>query len=302
MVLTYVVGPEDAGAKVHTVLRQRLLLSRRMIIALKRQPLGVTLNGRHARVVDLVREGDVVAADLPSFLGDLIPSAEWLEPVYENEHVSVYDKPAGMAVHPSKKHFGGTLGNIHAARMSALGADTVFRPLGRLDRDTSGLVLTARNMHAAAVLKGRIDKVYYAVAEGVFGQTEGTVDAPLEREHPDARRRVVREDGKPAVTHYRVLRQAGDCALLRLVLETGRTHQIRVHMAHLGHPLSGDALYGGRDNAARRHLLHCGEMTITPPGSPPVTVRAGLPREFLDRLAEGGAGDGSCPPGPAADL
>jgi 23S rRNA pseudouridine1911/1915/1917 synthase len=139
----------------------------------------------------------------------------------------------------------------------------VFRAVNRLDRDTSGLVVVAKHQHSANALSGKIAKEYTAIACGEIEAEVGTVDAPIQRLAPERQIRIVSEDGQHAVTHYQVLARGCGYTLMKLTLETGRTHQIRVHMAHIGHPLAGDAMYGGSLVDIQRQALHCGRVEFT---------------------------------------
>lgn len=228
-------------------------VSSRLIKKLKRQNNGITRNGILIRSIDMVENGDIISlnADDERFLepnGNLNVNI-----AYENEYAIVFDKPAFMPVHPSIKHQGDTLGNYFAY----LHSDLTFRPVNRLDRNTSGLCVVAKNPHSANMLQNRIKKTYYAV---VCGKTDeyGTIDAPIARENETIILRTVREDGKQAVTHYRTLAQNNEYSLVEINLETGRTHQIRVHFSHIGFPLAGDELYGGYLKDIKRQALHCG--------------------------------------------
>ena len=228
-------------------------VSSRLIKKLKRQNNGITRNGILIRSIDMVENGDIISlnTDDERFLepnGNLNVSI-----AYENEYAIIFDKPAFMPVHPSIKHQGDTLGNYFAY----LHSDLTFRPVNRLDRNTSGLCTVAKNPHSANMLQNRIKKTYYAV---VCGKTNsyGTIDAPIARENETIILRTVREDGKQAVTHYRTIAQNDEYSLVEIHLETGRTHQIRVHFSHIGFPLAGDELYGGSLKDIKRQALHCG--------------------------------------------
>ena len=196
------------------------------------------------------------------------PQAIPLRVVYETSHLALIDKPAGMAVHPTLNYPCDTLANGWAGRLAAEGRQGPCRPVNRIDKGTSGLVLCAKNAYAAAFLPGQVEKVYLAVAEGEMPPGEGTVDAPIGRGEGILQRCVV-PDGQPSRTHYQVLAAGGGYSLLRVRLETGRTHQIRVHMAHIGHPLAGDWLYGhGPGPDIQRQALHCFAMCLPAmPGS-----------------------------------
>lgn len=235
-------------------------VSKRLLTKLKQTENGITVNGVHRRVIDRIFAGDTVELCL-SDSGALESNPELCVPrAFENEDFVVYDKPVNMPVHPSVKHQGDTLGNCFAADYPGL----KFRPVNRLDRDTSGLCLVAKNAYYAALLQGAAEKIYYAVVCGhITG--EGTIDLPIARERDSIIKRVVREDGQRAVTHYKAIGGNGKYTLLEIHLETGRTHQIRVHLSHIGCPLAGDDLYGGDISCTDSQALHCGELIINLP-------------------------------------
>lgn len=235
-------------------------VSNGLLRRLKGSDGGIKINGEPARAVDTVKSGDIIT--LFSDESSTIEANFGLKApiVFENSAVTIFDKPAGMPVHPSARHRSDTLGNFFAAIYPEL----VFRPVNRLDKDTSGLCLIAKNSHTANILQGSCKKVYYAAAHGIT-DISGTIDAPIARERDSIITRCVRDDGRRAVTHYRRIAANDKYSLLEIELETGRTHQIRVHFSHIGHPLAGDDLYGGARTDISRHALHCGKMTFTCP-------------------------------------
>ena len=239
-------------AKLEDFLIKDAGVSKRLISRLKRTENGITRNGSLIRTIDTVNTGDTKILE-PNFrLG--VPIA------FENENLVVFDKPVGMPVHPSIKHQGDTLGNFFAAKYP----DITFRPVNRLDRDTSGLCITAKNAFAAAALQNSVKKVYYAVVTGYI-DGEGTIDAPIAREKDSIIKRTVRQDGQRAVTHYKAIKSGKKYSLIEIKLETGRTHQIRVHFAYIGHPLAGDDLYGGSTEDICCQALHCGLLCFREP-------------------------------------
>ncbi|MGN0612516.1 MAG: RluA family pseudouridine synthase [Porcipelethomonas sp.] len=245
-------------------------ISKRMLSRLKRTENGMTRNGELIRTVDRVCCGDVIVLSFEDSK-TLEPNRElYVTAAFENENIIVFDKPAGMPVHPSIKHQGDTLGNYFAYRFPGL----TFRPVNRLDKDTSGLCLTAKNAVSAAALQENAEKIYYAAVSGYI-DGEGTIDAPIAREKESIIKRVVREDGQLAVTHYRAVVSGDRYSLLEIHLETGRTHQIRVHFAHIGHPLAGDDLYGGSREHIACQALHCGQLSFKEPVTgEEITVRS----------------------------
>ena len=271
--ITYPITPAHAGMSVERYLKQEHGYSTRTLVKLKHYPPGLQLNGQHARTVDLLQAGDTLAV---TFLDSqehgvehFIRSNRRVEIPYEDDDLLVFNKPADMPCHQSCGHAADTLANVFAAHCDHLGLDLMYRPLNRLDRDTSGAVLVAKNRFAAAKVTNNFHKTYQAILLGCPPQPQGRVDAPIRREFPEEMRRIVAPDGQRAVTNYRVLAQGTvegqPLSLVDFVLETGRTHQIRVHMAHLGCPVLGDELYGQKSELIPRQALHCRHIAFPQP-------------------------------------
>ncbi len=261
-------------------LRTHAGVSAHMLKRLKTVPDGMTRNGIPIRSIDPVRRGDCIRLHYPEAATQTPNPALTVPVVYESEQIMICDKPAGMPVHPSMLHRSDTLANWFAAAYPASG----FHLINRLDRNTSGLCMIAKTAYAANALRNRVEKRYYALTGAGLSGT-GTVDAPIGRVQDSVMTRCVRADGRPAVTHYRVIRQTEICTLAELLPETGRTHQIRVHMAHIGYPLLGDDLYGGDCTLMQSHALHCGRLTFPEPVSGEVqTVTAPLRPEMEEVL------------------
>lgn len=255
--LTFVVPPEWDGVKLEAFLKKRCGFSSRTVTRTRQRPMGFCMDGRHIRTVDAVRAGSIISVDMGEECCRT-PPGEAVETVYRDRHFVVFDKPHAMPTHASLAHPDATLANAFAALEGVGGRK--FRPVGRLDRDTSGLVAAALHPHAAHFWAGRIKKGYLALAGGRL-EGEGTVDAPIFTDPAEARREV-KEGGAAAVTRWQSLFCGGEFTLLALFPQTGRTHQLRVHMAHLGHPLLGDELYGGGTGKILRQALHCAVMRI----------------------------------------
>ncbi len=269
--LRYEITTEHEGLNVERYLKQVHGYSSRTIVKLKHYEKGMYLNGAHTRTIDPLRAGDVLEI---TFLDSqehgvehFIRSNRQVEVVYEDSDLVVFNKPSGMPCHQSCGHAADTLANVFAAHCDRLGMDLMYRPLNRLDRDTSGAVLVAKNRFAAATVTNNFHKTYQAILDGVPPMQEGRVDAPIRREFPEEMRRIVASDGQRAVTNYRVLAQKDGLSLVDFVLETGRTHQIRVHMAHLGCPVLGDEMYGRKSERIGRQALHCRMISFPQPVS-----------------------------------
>lgn len=263
-VMTFVVPPELDGIEVQKFLRRFCGVSARLLSQLKRTQEGMQANGVHIRSIDKLHAGDRMTLTLPESVSTAQPVDLPITVVYEDDDVLAVNKPPFMTVHPVHGHQNDTLANAVAAYSLKTGRHFTFRPVNRLDKDTSGLVLIAKNPYAAAILPKTIEKVYMALCEGNL-EGSGTIDAPIKLMEGHTIQRKVAVDGKRAVTHYEVLKNAYNHTLLRIILETGRTHQIRTHFSSIGHPLAGDDMYGGSRQYFERQCLHCAEMRFLSP-------------------------------------
>ena len=263
--LSYIIGEEFDGKRVMEYLRGKLCFSSRLVKLLKKQPDGIMLNSHHVRTIDIIHTGDALEINIPD---DDIPAeaSDVSAPVvYADDDIIVFNKPAFMPVHPTRNHQGDTLANVYASYLSKKGISATFRPINRLDRDTTGLVVCGINQYSASRLTNNVNKVYYAVASGRL-EGSGTIDAPIARCDERLITRMVSDEGDRAVTHWQVVSNKSDTeTLLRITLETGRTHQIRVHFSHMGYPLIGDTMYGSADSRISRQALHCAEVEFCHP-------------------------------------
>lgn len=256
--LSFTVRAEDEGRDLRHFVRRRLGLSARVLTALKYEG-EMLLNGAPARSVDRLRSGDVVTLTLFDAPGDYEPVESPFAVLWENEDFLVIDKPAGMPVHPSPGHDCDSVLNA-AAWYYRAAPDFVFRPLYRLDRDTTGALVLAKNKFAAGAV---LEKTYTAVCEGTVPPC-GVIDAPIGLKPGHTIERCT-GCGARAVTAYRRLAADGAHSLVVFRLETGRTHQIRVHMASIGHPVAGDDLYGGGTDRTAQQMLRCTSVRIVSP-------------------------------------
>lgn len=288
--ITFTVAQDMNGISVYNFLRAKCNVSYRLIKRLKRVPMGITSNGRHIRTIDALQGGDSVTLNIPDDENPTVPNELPIDIIYEDEHIAVINKSSGMPVHPAREHVTDTLANAFSAHLIARGeSNSAFRVINRLDRDTTGLVLTAKNSHAASLLHGHTDKVYYAICQGLLTGS-GTIDAPIRIMEGHGIQREVGEGGVSAVTHWTALKNmhitapngnTHDLTLLKIHLETGRTHQIRVHFTSLGMPLAGDDMYGGSWDLIKRQALHCGQLNFCHPVTgEPMEFKAPLPRDM----------------------
>ena len=273
-IFTYTIPPEYDGVKLEHYLRSAHKYSGRIIVALKKKPEYVQYNGVHIGMVDPVFSGGEVQIQLED-QPHIPPNPDLkVEIVYEDDDVVVFNKPSGMPVHPSRNHAFDTLGNFFAAHCIQTGQALIFRPVTRLDADTTGLCVVAKNSLSCSKLSGKVNKEYVALVSsrcqtGMGAEVlaeEGTIDAPLARVDGTAIKRCVDfEQGKRAVTHFRVMDRGEKYTIVKVWTETGRTHQIRVHFSYIGHPLAGDALYGGDQSDFFGHALHCARVSFLHP-------------------------------------
>ena len=285
---------EEAGRTVQEILVGSMRVSRRMIQRLTRAR-GILVNRRTAYLKRAVRAGDLVAARTNTEEeSGLAPVRMDLAVAYEDADLLAVDKPPFLLVHPTSPHHTATLAHGVANHLARQGIRSKVRPLHRIDRDTSGLVLFAKT----AVAHHRLDlqlrdhtlrREYLAIVEGVVEPDAGEIDAPIGAHPTQANLRAAREDGEPALTRFRVLERFRRATSLALELETGRTHQIRVHLAHLGHPLVADRQYGARPTPLfTRQALHSARMEfLQPTSSRSISVEAPLPedlRALMERL------------------
>ena len=286
------IGPKLAGVKVDTLLKKHLGLSGTVVRRIKWLSDGILVDGRRVNTRFVPQTGQVLSVRLsdPERRSGIVPAPGPLDIVYEDEDIIVLNKAPGVPVHPGPGHFSDTIGNFLLDYYDSRGIEADFHPVHRLDRGTSGLLAVAKHPHAQEVLKNQLHtpdfrRVYLAVCEGAPAPAAGVVDAPLGPRPGSLVEQMVRPDGKEARTRYEVLEVYGRRALLRLELDTGRTHQIRVHMAHLGHPLTGDFLYGAEaPELISRPALHSAELTLRHPVTGELlSFRAPMP-EDMERL------------------
>jgi 23S rRNA pseudouridine1911/1915/1917 synthase len=271
--LELTVTSELAGVKVDTLLKKRLGLSGTVVRRIKWLEDGILVDGVRVHTDFRPAAEQVLSVRLsdPRRNSGIVPAPGPLDIVYEDEDVIVLNKAPGVSVHPGPGHFDDTLGNFLVEYYEKTEQEADFHPVHRLDRGTSGLIAAAKHPHAQEALKNqlhteRFKRVYLAVCQGVPDPPTGAVDAPLGPKPGSLMEQMVRPDGKRARTHYETLEARNGRALLRLELDTGRTHQIRVHMAHIGCPLTGDFLYGTEDRALiPRPALHSAELSFRHP-------------------------------------
>lgn len=244
--------------------------SAHLVTRLKHTDGTVQVNGQNAPVNHILKQGETLRIYIPEEdMTSNIPARPLpLDIIYEDEDIIIINKSANMPIHPSQRHHEDTLAN--ALMHYYAGQQFIFRCLTRLDKDTSGLVLVAKNLLASSILSermrdGDITKEYTAICENPFENITGTIDAAIARKEGSTIERIISDDGQKAITNYIVIDNKKKHALVRLCLQTGRTHQIRVHMKHIGHPLVGDYIYNPDNTKLNRQALHCSKLAFTHP-------------------------------------
>ena len=273
--------PKDCdGMKARTFLRKHCNVSARIITLLKREKDGILRDNKILRTVDTVSFGDIIVLNLPEDKNEILPIKGELKILYEDDYIIAVDKPAYMPVHPTKVHQKDTLANILRYIQNKRGENYTFRAVNRLDKDTSGIVLIAKDKFTATALNGIVDKTYLAVCEGVITE-KGTIDKPIRLLEGHTVERTTAPDGKSAVTHYTPINHDNKHTLLKITLETGRTHQIRCHMSSIAHPLAGDDMYGGSLEYIKRQALHCYSVSFVHPiTNQNVVIKSGVPDDI----------------------
>lgn len=270
MTLTYRVSNNNL-INLKELLKSHFQISDRLLAKLKNAQK-IFINGEKVSVRASLKTGDLVEVNL-DFLennSNIVPTKMKLDILFEDETMLIINKPAGVPVHPSMDHFEDSLSNGIRFYFDEIGLKRKIRPVNRLDKDTTGIVIFAKNEYVQECLvkqmkKNTFVKEYIAVCSGSFDCKAGTIDAPIARKEDSIIERCVSEAGDKAVTHYEVLKNVNNYSVVKCILETGRTHQIRVHLAHIGHPLLGDTLYGTSSPLIHRQALHAYKVKFIHP-------------------------------------
>src|SRR5680860_25138 len=286
----YRLQAEDSGQKYLTILLHKFHFSLRLLQRLK-QGEQVWINGKFTYLTARGKEGETLSIQLfpdekPNILGENI----LLDILYEDEYLLVVNKPVGQVVHPTHRYLTNTLGNAVVGYWESKGEHRLYRPIHRIDRNTSGVVIIAKNQFAHQQLawqleRGHIQKRYYGFVEGVVHENEGTINDPIGFAPDSFIKRQVQPDGQPARTHFRVIHRYPSATLLEFILETGRTHQIRVHCEGFKHSLLGDDLYNGNLSLLSRQALHSSMYAFLHPATGlPLIIRAPFPEDLRNLI------------------
>ncbi|MGG7214445.1 RluA family pseudouridine synthase [Clostridium nigeriense] len=290
-----VVTKEYDGRKIREYLKEELGLSSRLIRSASVDKR-IFVNNKAVKMNYIVKDKDNILINLmKDETQNIDPENIPIDIVYEDEDIIVVNKGPNMVVHPTKRHQSGTLANALMYYFKESNQKCIVRLVSRLDMDTSGLIIIAKNQYAHMELSkemtlNNVEKRYLAVVHGHMENMEGTIDLPIYRpEEEGTIRRVVDERGQRSITHYKVVERYKDSDLVECLLETGRTHQIRVHLSHLGHPIWGDTLYGSEDDIhiIKRQALHAYGLDFKSPRTKdPLSLRAKLPEDINKLVKE----------------
>ena len=270
--IDYIIDEDSAGLRVEQFLRRKRY-SGQNLSEIKRMPKSILVNGVHYYMRQELSTGDHLQVRICETQNseEIPPTKLPLDIVYEDEDLLVLNKPAGMPIHPSLNNYTNSIANALAYYFQSQGKPFIFRCCNRLDRDTSGLTIVSKHLVSGSILSDmtkyrEVHREYLAIARGSVTPSEGTIQAPLGRKDGTIIERTVDwEHGEDAVTHYKVVKEANGHSLVSLRLETGRTHQIRIHMKYLGYPLIGDYLYNPDMEYMTRQALHSHHMEFTHP-------------------------------------
>ncbi len=271
MDLSYKTNKNDCYYNVLHVLKEQFLLSDRLITKLKKANK-IYLNNLPTYTKKSVNLGDIISVsiDFEEDNSNIVASNIPLNIIYEDDYLLVLNKPANIAVHPSILHFDNSLSNGVKFYFDKLGLKKKIRIVNRLDKNTSGIVVFAKNEYIQECLirqmkTNNLKKEYLAIIEGILDSKTGTLSFPIARKEGSIIERCVNSDGDSAITHYDVVKEFNNLSLVHIILETGRTHQIRVHFSHIGHPILGDTLYGHHSELINRQALHSYKITFMHP-------------------------------------
>lgn len=271
MKLTYTIQPNDNFFNVKELLKLKFQISDRLLVKLKKNKK-IWLNSTPTFVDSRLKPFDIVEIliDFEEKSENIIPTQMDLNIIYEDEYYIVINKPSDIAIHPSILHYTDSLANGVKFYFEQKNIKKKIRPINRLDKDTSGIVIFAKNEYIQEFLvkemkKNTFFKEYIAVCEGMFESKIGTINLPIGRKENSIIERCVCSDGDIAITHYNVLKSLKNTSVVHVTLETGRTHQIRVHLSNIGHPILGDTLYGNHSSVINRQALHAYKVKFIHP-------------------------------------
>lgn len=295
MILSYTIKPNDNFISIKEVLKTQFQISDRLLLKLKNQKK-ILLNSNIAPVYSPVKINDIIEAliDFEEDNSNIIATNINLDIIYEDESYLIINKQSGLPIHPSMDHYTDSLSNGVKYYFDSIGLHKKIRPVNRLDKDTSGIVIFAKNEYIQESLikqmqSNTFSKEYIAICEGIFDEKVGTINAPIARKESSIIERCISPDGDTAITEYEVLKEILDdenpYSIVKCILKTGRTHQIRVHMKYINHPLLSDTLYNKPSTLISRQALHSYKTCFIHPLSKlPLTYMAPIPDDMKKLL------------------
>ena len=281
---------ESRNDTLKQILLNDMGISLRLLYSLKKDKQ-IFVNKKFYKMHELVNIGDIIEINLPDEANEYDAEDMDIKLLYEDADLMVVEKEPFVVVHPTKGHQSGTLANGLIKLFKDKSINSKIRFVNRLDRDTSGILIVAKNSYCHSILTKddamhEMEKKYYAVVGGHLEKESGVIDLPIDKSE-DGIRRMVSEKGQRAVTRYKVIDKLKQATLIEISLETGRTHQIRVHFSHIGHPLLGDELYGGDMSLLNRQALHCFELGFySPRKSEIIYIKSELPHDMRELVKE----------------
>lgn len=291
MEFNYTVNTPNLYNTVRDVLKNYFLVSSRLLLKLKNNNC-VFLNNKKCSINSTISLGDIVSfsLDYEEDNSNIVATNIPLNIVYEDDCLLIINKQPNVAIHPSMLHYDNSLSNGVKFYFDSIGLKKKIRPVNRLDRNTSGLVIFAKNEYVQEFLikqmqNNTFSKEYLAILEGILDKKQGTINAPIARKKDSIIERCVDESGDFSITHYKVIKEFNNLSLVNFKLETGRTHQIRVHSSYIGHPILGDDLYGNKSSLIYRQALHSYKISfIHPKTREKMCFEIDLPKDMINIL------------------
>lgn len=285
-----IINDENSDKSIKQIISNELKLSSRIISNMKNNK-GIKVNNEVVNINYIVKTGDILELSVfDQSTDEILPEKIDINIIFEDEELLVINKPPGMIVHPTSFHQYGTLANAVMYYYNSIRLSTKFRPVNRLDKDTSGIIIIAKSQLSHSIIsqqmqKNIFKKEYIAVVHNEITEKCGTIDLPIGRNPDSLIERMISSNGQNAVTEYEALAVNNLASVVKIRLITGRTHQIRVHFNHIGHPLFGDSLYGSVDNEIGRQALHCRKICFNHPKlNEPLMFECKIPNDIIDLL------------------